>query len=122
MTRTIKELNVDELVERFESICLAQYQAILKEKVYEYNSLYSDMDAVDAELRQRGPDARRTLLRLYDHPNVQVRVKAAMRTLAVAPDAAKHLLQTIADSYQFPQAADAGMMLDRLKAGEFIPK
>jgi hypothetical protein len=120
--RAINELNVHELVARFERIAVEQYSAIRQRKISKYNELYAEMDAVDDELKRHGVDARRALLRLYDHPNVQVRVKAAIRTLAVAPEPAKRLLQTIAESHNFPQAADAGMILDSLKTGSFVPK
>jgi hypothetical protein len=42
-------------------------------------------------------------------------------TLAVAPAAAKQLLQEIADSKEYPQAGDAGMSLWALKQGIFRP-
>lgn len=123
MTLTaIGDMTVDELVKRFEEICLAQYKALFRENISEYNKLYGELDIIDDELRRRGPSVRMALLKLYDSANVQVQIKAAIHTLAVAPNQAKRLLQTIADSYKFPQAADAGMILDRLKIGSFVPK
>ena len=118
----LDKLTVDELVERFEDICMKQYQGILRRKTAEYNVLYAKMDSVDAELKRRGAEARLALLGLYGHPNVQVRLKAAIRTLAVAPDPAKQVLKEIAESYQFPQAADAALMLDSSNFGSFVPK
>jgi Domain of unknown function (DUF2019) len=60
-------------------------------------------------------------MRLYDFPNLQVRLKAAIATLAIAADAARHVIQTIADSRHYPQAADAGMTLVNLDRGIFKP-
>ena len=85
----LEELTVDELLERFAEIGVAQDKAELMGEISKYNSLYSQMDDVDQELRKRGTSARLALLRLYSHPNIQVRLKAAIRTLAIAPDAAR---------------------------------
>ncbi|MGH6838401.1 MAG: DUF2019 domain-containing protein [Methylocella sp.] len=79
------------------------------------------MDAVDNELRARGLEARLALLRLYDHPNIEVRLKAATRTLAIAPIAARRVIEAIKASQQFPQAGDAGMTLRYLDEGIFKP-
>jgi hypothetical protein len=116
-----ERLTVEELVNLFAEIGVEQHRALLHERIAEFRTLYGQMNAIDNELKRRGHDARRALLRLYDHSNVQVRLKAAIRTLAVAPDAAKRLLQAIRDSNRFPQAADAGMMLHSLEDGSFIP-
>jgi hypothetical protein len=53
-------------------------------------------------------DERRALLLLYQHPNVQVRLAAAKATLALAPDAARRMLQTIADSRAQDEAQNKG--------------
>lgn len=79
------------------------------------------MRLVETELKRRPPDQRRALLALYDHPNAQVRLAAAKSTLAVAPAAAREMLQIIADSGEFPQAGDAGMSLVNLERGIFKP-
>jgi hypothetical protein len=79
------------------------------------------MDATEKELRRRGREARLALLRLYDHPNMQVRLNAAKRTLGIAPDAARRVLQAISDSKWQPQAMDAGMSLWNLDRGVFKP-
>ena len=85
------------------------------------HKLYGQMKEVDTELRARGEDARRALLRLYSHPNMQVRLQAAKRTLAVAPDAARHVIEEIKKSQWFPQAGEAGMTLRNLASGVFKP-
>lgn len=76
---------------------------------------------MEAELKARNGDQRRALLELYDHPNAQVRLKATKATLAVAPEAARHMLETIAASNDFPQAGEAGMSIRNLDAGIFKP-
>jgi hypothetical protein len=79
------------------------------------------MDAVKGELKRRPGDQRRALIPLYNHPNMQVWLKSAIATLAIVPQPARQLLQVIADSRHYPQAADAGMTLSCLDWGIFKP-
>ncbi|MGH6736206.1 MAG: DUF2019 domain-containing protein [Methyloceanibacter sp.] len=114
-------MTLDQLIERFVQIALAQDDAILDDRYSEFNRLYDRMLDVDRELRARGIEARLELLRLYDHPNIQVRLKAATSTLGVAPKEGRRLLESIAASQHYPQAADAGMLVDGLDDGTFRP-
>jgi hypothetical protein len=114
-------LTLDELIERFAEIGIAQDEALFCDQYGKFNRLYDKMQAIDDELRRRGRDARIALQRLYNHPNMQVRLKAATRTLAVAPAAARGVLQAICDSKLYPQAGDAGMTLVALDDGTFKP-
>ena len=117
----IPEMTVEQLVERFAAIATDQDEAMRKDDNAKFTRLFWQMEAVEGELKARLGDQRRALLRLYDHPNTQVRLTAAKATLAVAPEFARRLLQTIADSKDFPQAGDAGMSLDNLERGIFKP-
>jgi hypothetical protein len=123
MKRTnLDDMTLDQLVERFAAIALDQDRALLRNEISRFNRLYDEMEAIKEDLRTRDGDQRHVLLRLYDHPNAQVRLKAAKATLAVAPEAARRTLQAIVDSREYPQAGDAGMTLDDLDAGSFVPK
>ncbi len=117
----LEELTIDELLERFAEIGVAQDKAELMGEISKYNSLYRQMDDVDQELRKRGTSARLALLRLYSHPNIQVRLKAAIRTLAIAPDAARSALQGIKETHSYPQAADASLFLRDFDNGSYKP-
>jgi ParB-like chromosome segregation protein Spo0J len=117
----LRGLSVQELVARFEIIALAQDRALLYDEIAKFNRLFDEMDAVKQELRSRPGDGRRALVSLYAHPNAQVRLKAAVATLAVEPEAARRELETIAASKEFPQAGDAGMTLSGLDDGTFKP-
>lgn len=115
----LKFMTVDQLVERFAEIGVAQYQALEEHEIWiednpnrKYNRLFKQMNDVDNELHARGREARLALLRLYGHPNIQVRLKAAVRTDDIAPDAARPVLQAIADAEWYPQTADARLALD----------
>jgi hypothetical protein len=102
---------VDQLLERFIAIGLDQDKALLRGEYAKFNRLFDEMVAIEQELRERHGDQRRELLRLYDHPNAQVRLNAVKATLAVAPESARSKLRAIAASREYPQAGDAGMTL-----------
>jgi Domain of unknown function (DUF2019) len=118
----ISLLTIPQLVERFRVLALAKNEAIETEQSTRYNRLYWKLDAVQKELRARQGDQRHALAPLYDHPNPQVRLDAAMATLVVFPDRARAALQMIIDRDEFPQAADAGFTLLYLKEGRFVPE
>lgn len=117
----VKDRTDEELVDDFTSVGIDQFNALMGEDIEEFNCLYAEMDDIDKELRQRGPNARRALVRLYKHPNLQVRLKAAARTLAIAPEDARRVIEEIANSKSYPQAGDAGMTLYNLDMGIFVP-
>lgn len=114
-------MSMDQLVKRFVDIALEQDKALLMVDIAKFNRLFGQMEAVKGELKARPGDQRRVLLDLYHHPNAQVRLKAAKATLAVAPQGARRVLQTIVDRREFPQALDAGMTIDAIDDGTFVP-
>ena len=113
--------SVHELVAQFVSIGLAQYDALYVVDIKKYNRLYRNMEDVVTELKQRQGDQRRALLSLLDHPNLQVRMKAAHAVLAISPALARKALESVRASEIMPQAADAGMSLIALDNGTYIP-
>jgi hypothetical protein len=114
-------MSLDDLLGRFVEIGIAQDKALFNDDSASYNRLYRQMDQIDKELRARGRDARLSLTRLFDHPNLHVRLRAAARTLGVAPDRARAVIESIASSRIYPQAGDAGMLLSGLDDGTFKP-
>ncbi|MDZ4056615.1 MAG: DUF2019 domain-containing protein [Polynucleobacter sp.] len=121
MTESLSAMSTTELVERFLSITLRQYDAERRYKTDAYNRLYGEMESVKAELKGRAGDERRALMPLLQHPNVQVRLMTAIALLAVEPDRAKATLVEVSDAMELAQAADAAMMLDALEEGEYFP-
>jgi hypothetical protein len=118
---TPSDMPSETLVERFVEISLSQDEALLWDKIGKYNSLYDQATAVLEELKSRPGDHRCKLLALYGHENAQVRLNAAHATLALDRERAVELLQTIADSRRYPQAADAGSALTNLELGIYKP-
>jgi hypothetical protein len=119
--KTLGTISGTELVERFLEIALEQDNAILMDEIARYNRLYGRMEEVKEELKRRPGDLRRALVALYDHPNAQVRLKAAIATLAVEPESARSVLQGISDRNEYPQAADARGMMRALDEGAYKP-
>jgi hypothetical protein len=117
----LDDLTDEQLVHRFVEISLAQDQALLLDEIAKYNRLFDQKTALLNELKSRPGDRRRALLSLFAHSNVQVRLNAAKATLAVEPVVARQLLQSIADSQEFPQAGHAGMSLWNLDRGIYKP-
>jgi hypothetical protein len=118
----LANMPVEALVDRFAALAMAQDEAILDDDIGEVNRLFAKIEAVKTELKTRPGDQRTALIRLYEHPNLQVRLKAAKATLAVAPERARKLLDAIANSHEQPQAGDAGMCLWALDEGIFKPE
>jgi uncharacterized protein DUF2019 len=117
----LKAMTVDQLVARFVDICLRQDEALLEEDLAKFRRLFEQMRAVLDELKSRPDDQRTALIPLYEHPNMQVRLKAAKNTLALAPDTARTVLESIKASQWHPQAMEAGMCLRNLESGFFKP-
>jgi hypothetical protein len=117
----LTDMTVADLVERFAQIGVAQDQALLSGDIGKFNRLFDRMGDVSNELKSRQGDQRRALMVLYNYPNMQVRLKAAKHTLAVAPVEARRQIETIAASNWMPQAGDAGMSLWNLDRGVYKP-
>jgi hypothetical protein len=121
MKMNLRDQTIDQLVNRFAEIGVAQDQALLYDEHKKFNGLFDQMNDVDKELRRRGLRARMALLRLFNHPNIQVRLEAAKWSLGIAPEVSRHVIEEINESQSFPQAMDAGMTLRNLEAGIFKP-
>lgn len=118
----LDKLTIAQLVERFAALGIEEDKAVFDDDNAKYKRLYWQMDAVEQELKRRPGDQRRALLSLFDHPNLWVRLMAAKRTLAVAPEAARKMLQAIEAWGRQPYAGDAGMCLVNLDRGIFVPE
>ncbi len=119
--KAITGMTTSELVENFAEIAIAQDEAERHGQIAKYNRLFKQMMSIEGELKNRNGDQRRELTRLFDHPNLHVRVQAAMLTLAVTPLEARVQLEMLAASDRLPYSADAGMCLWNLDRGVFKP-
>jgi len=121
MKQTFKGKTTEDLIKDFAENCVKQYEADLSDEISRYNDLYDEMVTIIDELRCQKPDARIALRKLYEHPNIQVRLQAARLTLGVLPAEARRVIESISQSAWMPQAADAGMCLWALDEGIFKP-
>lgn len=117
----LQTMTVVELVERFTALGVGQFEAELSSNIPKNNRLLLQMRDVTEELKRRPGDQRSALLPLFDHTNIQVRLMAARLTIAIAPAAARQVLQDIIESRRQPQALDAGMALRNIDTGVFKP-
>jgi hypothetical protein len=117
----LTEMTVEELVVRFTAVALDQDEALRRDEIPKFNRLYDRLEDVIGELRARAGDRRGALLSLHSHRNAQVRLKAAIATLATAPRSARRVLQLISDGHEYPQAAFARDMLSALDDGTYVP-
>jgi hypothetical protein len=115
------DLTTAQLVERFTQITLQQGVCVKGNDVARFNKLFAQMVQVTDELRSRPGDARRALIPLYSHSDRQVRLKAAIHTLAINRDAARRVLEELAKDKFYQQAADAGIALIEMDRGLYKP-
>lgn len=115
------QMAVAELVKRFTELAVQQDEAVLAFDVKETTRLVWKLKEIEDELQARPGDQRHALLPLLAHPNHQVQLIAAKATLAIAPVAARQVLETIAEAPYSPQKLDAGMCLWALDEGIFKP-
>ena len=95
---------------------------MLYSDIAKVNRLIREMWVIQDELKARRGDQRRELLVLFDHEKAQVRLIAARANLAVMPDVARNVIESIANGPKIPQSGDAGMTLENLDSGFYKPK
>lgn len=110
-TPPTSSLSLDELLDRYVEIGLAQDDAVFDDRVHTFNRLFDEQIGITDELRTRAGDQRRLLKRFYDHPSLQVRLNAANATLALFPEEARRVIEEIAKLKPNPHAGNAGMTL-----------
>jgi plasmid replication initiation protein len=117
----LDKLAIDELVAIFVSSSEQQYELILDDEINKYNRLVEKQDEIIKELRKRGVEARLELTKLFDHPNIQVRLNAARRSIGVAREPALNVLRQIVKEDFGPFRLDAGMTVALVEDGTIIP-
>jgi hypothetical protein len=117
----LKRMGTDELTNLFRDYALRQDDAMLGGEQAKVNRLVWDLKEIVDELKAREGDQRAALLKLYAHPNAQVRLNAIKATLAVAPKAGRNALEALASSKEYPASGDAGMTVWALDQGIFKP-
>jgi hypothetical protein len=117
----LKRMGTDELTNLFRDYAVRQDDAMLGGEQAKVNRLVWDLKEIVDELKAREGDQRAALLKLYAHPNAQVRLNAIKATLAVAPKTGRKALEALASSKEYPASGDAGMTVWALDQGIFKP-
>jgi hypothetical protein len=123
----LENLNDEQLAERFKQLSFQQAEDESSPKYY--RRAYDQLNSVAAELRRRGPEARRALIPLLDFRDdsrmmsavAQCRYNAARELLAVEADRARATLEALANSVTQSQMARARGTLEVLNNGTFKP-
>jgi hypothetical protein len=106
---------MDELLKRFEQACLEQYATYIDGNIGKRNADFWILVAINDELKARGSQERRSLLRLLSHENPQVRLQAAKFVYPAEPEQARACLENISLAKLPDQSLDAGMTLRGLE-------
>lgn len=119
--KDLRSLSNAEIVDLFERLCIEQYDAMEREEQARVNRLVWRIHDLETELKSRPGDQRYELMKLFGHPNMQVRLSAAQAILSIDYASARREIQEIKDSKWYPQAMDAGMTLYFLDTGKSKP-
>lgn len=109
-----------DLVREFEEIAVQMSYAELRDDHKRYNKLFELQVLVVNELKTRG--RRDALLPLLEHESRWIRLQAAKRTLAIAPNDSRRVLEELCAIKLQPEAGYAGMTLVALDKGWFVPE
>lgn len=116
-TNAMTKMTAAELVDRFVEISIEQGKALESLETARFNRLFKKLAPVVRELRSRSGDQRHLLLKLYDHPDLQVKLNVAGWAYALNPEAAVATFHTVRDTRKYPWAGHAGMSLSMLEMG-----
>ena len=117
----LNNLTINELVARFVSLSERQYPLLLNDEIKKYNRLFDKQTEIDKELRRRGIEARLELTKLFNHPNIQVRMNAARHSMGVAREPALNVLRQITQEDFGPFRLHAGMAVALIEDGTVTP-
>ncbi|HEX5744909.1 MAG TPA: DUF2019 domain-containing protein [Archangium sp.] len=117
----IKKLPTDDLIEQARTLSAERWPAIHAGKPKEANRMYDLLVAIRQELRARGSDAQRHLLKLLDDPDPGTRCWAAGSILEFAPAEGERVLTEIIKHVDGLVGFSATRTLEQWKAGTFNP-
>jgi|SRR5579862_5294955 len=126
-TPKLETLSNEQLAERFKQLSFQQAEDESSAKFYQ--RAYDQLNKVAAELRRRGPEARRALIPLLDCRDntrmmsavAQCQYNGARELLAVEPVRARATLEALANSVTRSQMALARGTLEALDNGSLKP-
>jgi uncharacterized protein DUF2019 len=117
----IKKLPTEELIEKTRILSAERWPAIHAGKPGEANRMYDLLVAIRQELKSRGIEAERQMLKLLDDPDPGTRCWVAGSVLAFAPAEGERVLTDIAAHVDGLVGFSAERTLEQWKAGTFNP-
>src|SRR5678815_3106001 len=103
----LESATAEELVEYFVETAMVQDKAMRQGDTPKYNRLYREMDAVEQELRTAHWRSKTCTHSTVCASERAGQAASSIATLALAPNAARQVLQIISDREEYPQAVDA---------------
>ena len=117
----VKKLPTEELIERTRVLSAERWRAIHAGRPKDGNRMFDLLVAIDRELRARGIEAQRQLLRLLDDPDPGTRCWAAASVLEFAPGEGERVLTELAKPPNGLVGFSAERTLEQWRAGTFKP-
>jgi hypothetical protein len=125
----LKGLSNEQLVAAFVALSHKQGMALKNENTRRYNRLFDELKPIEAELRERGDDARRSLIPLLKatpnsglyYQDAQTRFNAAEELDSLVPELARATLRDIAANGPRKYRGMAGMSLSMREQGIYKP-
>jgi hypothetical protein len=117
----LDKLTADELVSLFASLGEQRYPLTLNDEIKLANRLIRQQNEITKELRRRGIEARLELTKLFNHPNIQVRMNAAKWSIGVAREPALNVLRQITKEDFGAFRLSAGMTVALVEDGTITP-
>jgi hypothetical protein len=117
----VKKLPTEELIEKTRTLSAERWRAIYAGKPKEGNRMFDLLVAIHRELRARGLEAQRQLLKLLDDPDPGTRCWAAASVLEFAPGAGERVLTELAKPPNGLVGFSAEWTLEKWRAGTFKP-
>lgn len=114
--RRVQEADLPELLRLYERSTIEHGKASEGGDYRTANRESETISSVYRELRSRGVETQKALLRLLNHADVHVRVMAAAHALEFAPEKGEPVLTEISQSLGIP-ALNAGMALKEWRKG-----
>ena len=117
----LRKLPTEELVEKVRSLAAERWRLIHAGRPKEANRVFDLLVAMDGELRTRGLEAQRQLLRLLEDPDPGARCWVAGSVLEFAPAEGERVLTEIANHVEGLVGFSAERTLEEWRAGTFKP-
>lgn len=114
----LKKQSLEDLLSEYRSAAMAHADGTRAGEVERVNNSADQIAAIYRELRSRGPDALKSLLRFLDDINPGIRLWAASHTLEIAPLKSEEVLRRLSEQYDKTLGFDAQMTLELWQRGE----